>query len=294
MDSKDREKISVIIPVYNDPQGLRITLQSVLAQTYDNYEVIVVDNGSTDNTKSVADNLTDNHTHLFVYTETDIQGSYAARNKGIKESDGEILCFIDADMSVPVDWLENIYSNFEHEEILYSGCEVKVFIPDRKNTYAAKYNVTTGFPVERYLRRNNFAPTCCLSVRKGVFDLVGLFDERLKSGGDWELGNRVHDAGIEQHYNPNVVVRHPARTRLMSLVNKHKRVGTGKQQLKELGLADYNSVFHPINVFPPHPITYKKRVADSSQLSSTESIIFYLITYLLKISDLAGRLSVKF
>ena len=109
-------KVSVVIPVYNDPSGLQDTLESLVAQNFpkDQYEIIVVDNGSTDKTLDVAKMHADKYPQLVKYViEDNIQSSYAARNKGIIVAKGELISFIDADMTVREEWLIKIQSIFK-------------------------------------------------------------------------------------------------------------------------------------------------------------------------------------
>ena len=86
--------VSVIVPVYNDPEGIRDCLTALSEQSYpdDRYEVIVVDNGSTDSTRSVISEFP-----VTFRIEDEIQGSYAARNTGIANAHGDVFGFVDAD-----------------------------------------------------------------------------------------------------------------------------------------------------------------------------------------------------
>jgi glycosyltransferase involved in cell wall biosynthesis len=225
-------KVSVIIPAYNEPEGLKITLDSLIQQSLspNQYEIIVVDNGSKDHTFDVAADYADRYSGLVhALKEHDIQGSYAARNKGIAHARANILCFIDADMTVEQDYLRKVLAYFDNEELDYLGCKVAVYT--EHNTLAAKYNQLNGFKVSNELSHNQYVPTCCLSVRKAVFDRVGLFDHRLESGGDFEFGQRVFRAGLGQQYADDILLLHPARWKYRSLVNKSKRVARGICQL---------------------------------------------------------------
>lgn len=222
--------ISVILPVYNDPSGLQTTVNSLLGQSTDlKYHITVVDNNSTDRTPDIVDSYDDDQ--LFLTYETDIQSSYAARNTGIRNTDTEILVFVDADMTVPEDWLESALSTFQNQDADYMGCNVELTLPNNP-TLAARYDHHTGFPVRQYLEHQHFAPTCCLFVRREVFEDVGLFDHRLISGGDKEFGNRVHEANYDVHFAEDVTMYHPTRNTVRELVTKDRRVGRGLCQLQ--------------------------------------------------------------
>lgn len=218
-------RITVVIPVYNDSLGIRHTLRSLTRQSLDSYEIVAVDNGSTDETRDVIQEFDAEHENVNLYVENEIQGSYAARNKGIQHAEGDVLAFLDADETVDEDWLETALEAMQKQDVDYLGCNVELTLLE--DTLVGRYNARTGFPVEQYLEEQHYAPTCALLVRREVFEDVGTFDSRLISGGDREFGERVHEAGYEQSYAEDAVVKHPARTSFESLAKKNFRVGRG-------------------------------------------------------------------
>ena len=94
------ELISVIVPVYNVEKYLRRCVESVLAQTYQNLEVILVDDGSTDQSGAICDEATKSDSRIIVIHQKNA-GLSAARNTGIRAAQGELICFLDSD-----DWIE--------------------------------------------------------------------------------------------------------------------------------------------------------------------------------------------
>lgn len=219
------KSVSIVVPVYNDPSGISQTINSLAKQNYPSSELFITDNGSTDGTRNVIQDYTKVYSNVYRLIEDKIQGSYAARNKGIKYSDGDILAFIDSDETVSSDWLETALQTMQSQEADYLGCNVELTLI--KDTLVGRYNAHTGFPVKQYLKEQNYAPTCALLVRREVFEDIGLFDDRLISGGDREFGERVHEAGYKQGYAKNATVYHPARTTFESLAEKNFRVGRG-------------------------------------------------------------------
>lgn len=261
--------VSVIVPVYNEPQGLKQTLVSLVQQKFPSgaYEIIVVDNGSSDHTFEEAVKYQQQYPDLVTALKEDvIQGSYAARNKGLGIAKGDIICFIDADMTVEPDYLSQVVKVFQSDQPDYLGCRVDLYTD--KNTLAAKYNQLNGFNVEAYLKSDKFAPTCCLSVKKNIFDKVGLFDHRLESGGDFDFGQRVFKAGLRQQYAGHIVMKHPARWKYASLVKKSKRVARGIAQLYRYFPADYEEHYKKIlkkkRFLPKNP----KRIRRSSKIKN--------------------------
>lgn len=218
------ESVSLIIPVYNEPSGISQTLNS-LAELNHSSSKLVVDNASTDNTRDVIRNYANDHDNVHLLIEDDIQGSYAARNKGIQHAEGDVLAFLDADETVDENWLETALEAMDTQDVDYLGCNVELTLPE--DTLIGRYNAQTGFPVKQYLDEEHYAPTCALLVRRDVFEDVGPFDSRLISGGDREFGERVYEAGYDQGYAEDAVVYHPARTSFGSLAKKNVRVGRG-------------------------------------------------------------------
>jgi len=217
---------SIIIPVFNDPRGIQSVLNSVCCQSVpSDLQILIVDNSSTDNTRDVINEYATKYDNVHLLVENEIQGSYAARNKGLEHATSDVLAFLDADETVDEDWLETALAAMDEQNADYLGCRVELTLPE--DTLVGRYNARTGFPVKQYLEQEHYGPTCALLVRREVFDDVGHFDARLISGGDREFGERVHDAGYKQGYAEDAVVYHPARTRFKSLAKKNFRVGRG-------------------------------------------------------------------
>ncbi len=280
---------SVIIPIFNDPAGTQTTLTSLISQQYDGYEILPVDNNSTDKTGDVINRIADDHPDLVSpYKEINVQSSYAARNTGIEHATGDILLFLDADMWVPETWIEDMVDTLESNNYDYLGCNVDV-VADNPNVWE-RYEQSFSFPVETYLEDKHFAPTCALAVRREVFEEVGLFDERLESGGDKEFGQRVHRAGFTQGYAGDVTAYHPARDSWKALKSKALRIGRGRAQKRRYHPElDDPHPLHPFNYFPPSPFRLRRRFS-GQDVSAASLVGFYLLEYLLKLIQSYGML----
>jgi len=226
--------LSVVVPVYNDPSGISTTIESLRrGRSPDAFrQVFVVDNASTDHTAETIEAHLAGSDGFHSLVEDGVQSSYAARNTGIRHTDADVIAFLDADMRVAESYFEHALTHLHENDLDYVGCRVDLTIPDGERTLTARYNAHTGFPVQQYLARHHYAPTCALFVRREVFEDVGLFDPRLLSGGDMEFGNRVDDAGYEMGYCADAVASHPVRSSLRSLYGKNVRVGRGHCQLQ--------------------------------------------------------------
>lgn len=287
-------RLSVIVPVYNDPNGIRTTLESLVAQTYptERYEVIIVDNGSADDTPEVVQEYCDRHPDLVtLLVEDEIQSSYAARNSGIEHARGSLVSFLDADMTVEPTWAASVVASADAHDWDYMGCEIDTYVVG-DDSLTATYDRALGFTVKRYLEESQFTVTACLTVKRSVFDTVGGFDSRLISGGDGEFGKRVHAAGLTQYFEPNITVYHPARTTLAAWLRKQFRVGRGAIQRRRYHPETAGST-HPLDprkFLPLRPRQFYDRLTDAMEPTIREATALYGIGYLSKLARAAGGL----
>jgi len=285
--------ISVIIPVYNDPSGIETTLQSVCEQTDSDYEVIPVDNNSNDTTQDIIETFEQEFPDVVnKQEETEIQSSYAARNKGIQHATGDILVFIDSDMWVDSTWIYDVRQSLQNTDCDYLGWDIELVAEtdDKTKSSLVFYEETVSFSVRKYLEKNNFTPTCGLAVRKCVIEAVGDFDERLISGGDKEFGHRVHRAGFEQCYTDKITSYHPVRKTWSEKKNQAIRIGRGHTQLY-LSHPEMNVVhpLHPFQYLPPNP--FQVRNQQHTNCSIFFFVKLYLIAWMLKLIESFGSLS---
>ncbi|MCS3924889.1 glycosyltransferase [Methanosalsum natronophilum] len=289
--------ISVIVPVYNDPKGITDTLDSLVAQDYPgDFEIIVADNGSNDDTISIVMNYQVKYPRLIkLVVEEEIQSSYAARNKGIGIANGSLIAFIDADMWVGPSWLTEIHDSIKNNNTDYLACNVELV--SESDCIFASYDIISGFPIKEYLEKRHFAPTCCLVVKSSLFSIVGRFDQKLISSGDYEFGNRVYNAGYMMRFDPNIIMKHPARNSFQQIIKKSFRIGRGLYQLSlyhpELNKSFKNSLVNSINVSKVSEnnwafFTFKKNGVIWNDLPFHYKILFYYIDIISKIVKLIG------
>ena len=287
--------ISVVVPVYNDPEGVSATLDALVQQSYPTtqHEVVVVDNDSTDRTPTVVQEYSEAFDAIDLIVEDEIQTSYAARNRGIRATAGSVLAFIDADMVVESRWLEAVARTMATSDAEYLACDVELYTPGEEGLIA-KYNRLNDLHVERFIEEQRFAPTCCLVVRRRLFQELGLFDERVQSGGDLEFGNRVHADGRRLEYQPSLTMYHPTRTLLSALLSKAMRVGRGNTQLRRHYPDRYGSpllyALNPLVFLPPRLGVLRRSIREWASLSIREKIVFAVLTYLTSLAKAYGQL----
>lgn len=219
--------VSVIIPVFNDSERLKICLQALEAQTYPKhlFEVIVVDNASKNSLESV---VTQFSKAKYVYEGQ--QGSYAARNKGISVAKGEIIAFTDSDCIPASDWVENgVAALLRDSKCGIVGGQIKLFFKDpQKLTIVELYESLTAFPQKRHIKKHHFTPTANLITFKSLFDEVGNFNQNLKSNGDREWCQLVNQHGYRINYDEKTIVEHPARSSFKQLYRRYLRMAGGR------------------------------------------------------------------
>jgi glycosyltransferase involved in cell wall biosynthesis len=224
--------VSIIIPVFNDPDRLKSCLHALEEQTYpkDMYEVIAVDNGSDEPIEAVVSK--------FGQAQTACENepsSYAARNKGITLAQGDILAFTDSDCIPALDWVEKGVTNLTRiPNCGLIGGRVQIFVRDEANpTMVERYECVMAFEQKHYIEQRHFSVTANLFTFKHVIETVGPFNTKIKSGGDRDLGQRIFAHGYSQAYADDVYVAHPARHSLKQLYIRHIRIAGGLYDKKQ-------------------------------------------------------------
>jgi glycosyltransferase involved in cell wall biosynthesis len=189
MESLSIPTVSVVIPTYNSGTFLGGAIQSVLAQTYSDFEVIVVDDGSTDNTESVVHSFGDR----VCYVRQENKGAGAARNHGIKRSRGKYVAFLDADdlwlpgkLAAQIPLLDR-----DHEiGLIYSDWTVVPEQGEVEPSYLRNRPSASGYVFDD-LVQCGFILTSGTVVRRSCLDDVGYFDETLSIAQDYDLWLRI-------------------------------------------------------------------------------------------------------
>jgi glycosyltransferase involved in cell wall biosynthesis len=227
---EDELKISVIVPVRDGAATLRRCLDGVAAQTLAPTEVVVVDNGSGDGTARVAET----HPLRPRVIREDRPGSYTARNSGIAVTAGEVLAFTDADCIPHPGWLAAAVRELAAGTDLVAGRVAPIL--SRRPSLWEKFDAGHHVDQRKYVEVEGFGATANLVVRRQVFRQVGIFDGRLRSGGDREFCRRATGAGFRLAYAPGAVVGHHPRQTMGETWKLHRRLGAGLHELSVRGL----------------------------------------------------------
>ena len=231
---RDTPTVSVIVPFRTHGERLGGCLRALSEQTYprERYRIIVVDNGCDGHVMQRADL----DAHVRVVKEP-VPGSYAARNRGVVCSDGEILAFTDADCVPAADWLEKgVDALLAAPNAGLVGGRIEVSVADPHRPTAVEiFESMTSFRQRDYIERWQFAATANLFTYRSIFDDVGPFCSQLPSLGDREWGARVSRAGYRLVYAHDASVMHPARRSLRELMQRSARMAGGYFELARSG-----------------------------------------------------------
>jgi glycosyltransferase involved in cell wall biosynthesis len=202
-DSK-RTTVSVIVPTYNRKELMKKTLESLSKQEYpqNKYEIIVVDDGSTDGTKDMVLRMKEKSPSPIRYLRQKNQGAARARNLGIKNAKGFIIGFTDSDAIPRRDWIKNSVKYFEKSNV--GGVEGKVITDE---------DVITPFTHQVINKKSGLYPTCNMFYLKSVLDEIDGFDERFKDPfrEDTDLAFTVLKKGYDIPFGQDLIVCHPPR-----------------------------------------------------------------------------------
>ncbi|MBJ6751579.1 glycosyltransferase [Geomonas anaerohicana] len=223
--------VSVVVPVFNAAETLRLCLDSLVRLDYPKelLEIILVDNGSSDASVEIASAY-----DIVILEETTIRGSYAARNKGIRAAKGDLIAFTDADCIVTPAWLKELVRHWEDQGVGCFAGEIEAYAPE---TVIEKFSDRAGILRQGGTLACPYLPytqTANSAYRKSVFDAIGLFAPEMTSGGDADIAWRMQkQMGLRILFVPEALVYHKHRTSLDNLYGQFAKYEFGKRSWKK-------------------------------------------------------------
>lgn len=183
---------SIIIPLYNKEKFVKNTLQSVFDQTFQHYEIIVVNDGSTDKSEEIVLEFKDSRLKYYFKNN---EGVSIARNFGIEKAESEYITFLDADDYWYPDFLSMMFTkikDFAEQKVFAGAIEIQTSI----KIFPAEYSIkkTNEFEIVNYFRaslKETVICTSCAVFHKSIFEKIGVFDPKIKSGQDTDLWIRI-------------------------------------------------------------------------------------------------------
>ncbi|MFH1662242.1 MAG: glycosyltransferase family 2 protein [Candidatus Falkowbacteria bacterium] len=240
--------VSVIIPTYNRAGLLKKSVGSVLSQTFKDFEIIIINDGSTDNTENVIKSFNDSRIKYIKNKKN--RGAGAARNIGIKIARGDYIAFQDSDDEWLPEKLKKQIEVFKSVSpsvgVVYSGYLLfknnkKIYIPLKK------YKKRSG-NIHKELLSGSFVGTSTMLVKKECFEKVGMFDENLDTLEDWELAIRLSkDYRFKFLKTPLLLANHSINSissNHRATIDAFKKIA--KKHLKESDKKELSNYYHRI------------------------------------------------
>jgi glycosyltransferase involved in cell wall biosynthesis len=250
-------QISVIVPCYKQAPYLDTSLRSVLDQSYENWECIIVDDGSPDDTAAVAQKWCEQDAR-FSYLRKENGGLSSARNAGIKKAKGVFILPLDADDLLHPDYLKEAISVFNtNDHIAIVGCYSMFFKETIDNVVMV--HQPKGNSYKSLLYVNQLVATSL--YKKEYWIEVGGYDESMKNGfEDWDFWLSVTKRGLEYYVIPQPLFYYRKATQSMLVATIKTKAEKVKEYLihkhREIYIEDFDNC---VTVFTHHLVTSRKK-----------------------------------
>lgn len=274
----NKPSVSIIIPVRNSQNSIEKCIDSVLNIDYPNFELIVIDDGSTDNTAQILNKYRKN---ITIITNPSCLGPAKSRNLVSRQAKGEYLAFTDADCIVDKNWLKELISGFSGQGVVSVGGSQGV--PKDESGFGrsvSKFMKKAGF-ISDYMHSGkseivqvSHNPSCNAIYRKDIFLKEGGFLEGLWPGEDVELDYRLRKKGYKIFFNPRAIVYHYRPQDLKSFLKMMYRYGWAQGYLVKK-----HGIFRRIHYVPFLSIIFFIAIIYSAVFKLLE--IFILVVFLL-------------
>lgn len=236
-------KVSVIIPTFNEEAVIKNCLNSLIKQTYTDFEIIIVDDGSSDKTIEVASANKDSRV-IKILTQNH-QGPGAARNLGVNSAAGKILIFVDADMVLDPVFIQKLIYPVEEGRVIGTFTKEE-YLLNKDNIWAKFWNINLGRNPEK-MHPNNYPDTQPVfrAILKSEFTRVAGFDAGVGYTDDWSLSRKL---GLEAVNSPGAIIYHKNPENLKEVWSQARWFGKNEFFTKNLlrkiyNLLRYNLIF---------------------------------------------------
>lgn len=218
-------KLSIVMPLYNSEKTVAETLDVIFKNTFKNFEVIIVNDGSTDNSEQIIKNYP---VRIF-YQEN--SGQQIARNFGVNKAKSDIIVFIDSDVIIPDFALKKIYDAFSDGKL-----EMIAGMPDSKNHYENRIsdyeNLYIHYQFHKQENTTTAFYTSLVAIRKKLFQDFNGFDERIRIPEDMELGQRLLGEGHIIRLDKSIQFAHLNHFTYGSYIQKQIKKTSGILKIK--------------------------------------------------------------
>jgi GT2 family glycosyltransferase len=244
-------KISVVVATYNAARTLDDCLTSLTQLRYPDYEVIVVNDGSTDGSAAIIER------YPFRVITTRNQGVSAARNEGLRAATGEIIAYIDSDARADPDWLSYLATTFLESDVV--GVGGPNLVPPEDKWLAKCVYRSPGGPTQVMLDDESaeHIPGCNMAFRKWALEEIGEFDPIFrKAADDVDICWRLLDRGYRIGFSPSAVVWHHRRPSVKAYWRQQAGYGESEALLERKHPNKFNPWGHTFwagRIYAPYP-----------------------------------------
>jgi cellulose synthase/poly-beta-1,6-N-acetylglucosamine synthase-like glycosyltransferase len=259
--SEKKPFVSVVMTLFNMERTIRECLESLLNVDYpkENYEIVIVDGGSTDTTREVIEEYAnkDEHPEIRLSVKKGYIGT--GRNEGVKHAKGEFIAITDGDMVVSREWIGELLAGFEDEKIVGVGgpnnsAEGTLFTKTISclDIHGPCNDVVPLFGSNRYSQpfksNTDIYTTVCRNscYRRSIFEELGGFDESLVATEDPEWNQRILNAGHWLAFNPKAIVQHHHRSSAKSFFKQQRNYAVGQAIVNK----SHPEMFKPVQMLP--------------------------------------------
>lgn len=242
-------EITVVVPVFNARQRAKKCLASLVRQNYENYEIILVDDCSSDGTYELVKRSVDQSKRTRIRQTPENLGAAAARNLGIKEARGEYIAFTDCDCVVDNHWVEGLIECLITKKGEVAGGGVKT--PQEIGFFARSLG-TLRKPGPKLVSEDEAEdiPTCNAIFKKALLERMNCFDETFESSGgeDTDLCARIKQENIPIYYTPKAIVWHYHKSGFIPFIKWRFNSGIGLSRFARKHFLESKFAYNLVNL----------------------------------------------
>lgn len=214
--------VSIVTPSYNSADTIGRAIESVLNQTYNDIEHIIIDDGSSDHTAEVVNEYESDRLRLIQFDQN--KGANAARNEGIRAANGDLISFLDADDMLHAKYIEQVVKEFSKHSSDCAGVATSYTWIGTDDDKLMNYTPDRHLDKDVFIRGNPIGSFSATTFRRIIFDEVGYLDKDLTAAQDYDFYLRVVDAGyMISGLNTVLVTKYDQNDNISSDIEKKRR-----------------------------------------------------------------------
>ena len=221
-------EFSIIIPAHNEEDVIARAIDSILRNTYQNFEIIAVNDGSTDKTKKIVQELMKKYRKIKLLNFKKGHSAAFARNRGAEVAKGKILVFLDADAYLNTTFLSRIFKKFRSADAFVTPCFPKSTSLLNK-VLSGFVDTTYNYKLKNYqiFSRNTKVKPMFFCIKKNIFCKLGGYNEKIFYYEDEDLARRFYGSGYKSIFIKGAVQHFELPSTLLDFMRQCKWIGKG-------------------------------------------------------------------